>query len=78
MSFVSGTWIDVFQQLVSARLRSGDFIFNFMIMSYDRLAVPSGGLVLWLCICIQEIRRSGNLECWVQGSGVRMGSESET
>lgn len=37
MSFASGTWMGVFQQLVSARLRSGDFIFIFTVMSHDRL-----------------------------------------
>lgn len=54
-----------FQQLVSARLQSGDFIFIFTVMSHDRLAVPSGGLVLW--IYIHVYKRSGDLGIWSVG-----------
>lgn len=65
---------------MSARLRLSDFIFMIMIMimimSHDQLAVPSGGLVLWLCTCIQEIK-----EIWesgVLGTGKRCEDEDET
>lgn len=66
ISFASGTWMGVFQQLMSARLRFDDFIFILTVMSHDRLAVPSGGLVLCLCTCY-IYKRSRDLGIWSVG-----------
>lgn len=45
---------------------------------YDYESRPTGGAKWWsralsmYMLHIQEIRRSGNLECWVRRSGVRL------
>lgn len=47
-------------------------------MSHDRLAVPSGGLVLCLCTCYMY-KRSGDLGIWrVLGTGKQCEAETET